>query len=131
LRRASSNQRTRHNHIRYIIVAEQAEMSPCVSEMVADFFTKLFQGNIFRQFRKLIFNLSEFDDDLAHDAEVHRSVLREQAEMCLIHVLGRNIPMTARAIPRRRRKQLDKSVCKEPKTKIGVGYRALADSFIL
>jgi hypothetical protein len=50
--------------------------------------------------------------------------------MCLIQMIARNIPMIARAI-QTPKKQLDKSDVEEPETKVGVGYRAFADCFIL
>jgi hypothetical protein len=80
----SSSQRTRHIHIRYFFVAHHAASGDVairfcpIKELVADFFTKPLQANTFRQFRKLILNLSDADDDQAHDVEVHRSVLGEQ-----------------------------------------------------
>jgi hypothetical protein len=53
--------------------------------MVADFFAKPLQGTQFRRFRKLILNLSDADDDLAHIVEDHRSVLKEQSESDDVH----------------------------------------------
>jgi Reverse transcriptase (RNA-dependent DNA polymerase)/Zinc knuckle len=82
--KASSSQRTRHINIRYYFVTDQVkknhiQIQYCPTEtMVADILTKPLQGSLFRQFRKLILNLSadNANDLLTEQHEDHRSVLR-------------------------------------------------------
>jgi hypothetical protein len=51
----------------------------------AELSPKPLQGTLFRQFRKLILNLSDADDDLAYKVEDQRIVFEEQSENDDVH----------------------------------------------
>jgi len=79
--RASSGRRTRHINIRYFFASDriskgELKVQYCPTmDMVADFFTKPLQGNLFRKFRALILNLP--GEDLKLVGSDHRSVLKQ------------------------------------------------------
>ena len=63
--RQSSGKKTRHIDIRYFFITDnvkrgKASIAYCPTEnMLADFFTKPFQGSLFWKFKSLIINLSD------------------------------------------------------------------------
>ena len=81
--RASSSKRTRHINIRYFFItdrikAKEIRVEYCPSkDLIADFFTKPLQGQLFYKLRAFILNLPEDDPAPAPDLD-HRSVLEEQ-----------------------------------------------------
>ena len=81
--RASSSKRTRHINIRYFFItdrikAKEIRVEYCPSkDLIADFFTKPLQGQLFYKLRAFILNLPEDDPSPAPDLD-HRSVLEEQ-----------------------------------------------------
>ena len=76
--KASSSKRTRHINIRYYFVTDrigkgEVSISYCpTKEMIADFFTKPLQGQLFTFFRDFIMNVASFN---VNDFWKHRSVL--------------------------------------------------------
>jgi hypothetical protein len=84
--RMSSTKRTKHINIRYFFVKDRVEsreirIEHCpTDQMLADFFTKPLQGNLFRQMRDKIMNIdpsSKYHSD-------HRSVLRYDDETATV-----------------------------------------------
>jgi hypothetical protein len=79
--RASSTKRTKHMNIRYFYVhdrvcAKEVSIEHCPTEdMIADYFTKPLQGQLFRKMRDVIMNIGP--DSKYHSG--HRSVLRGDA----------------------------------------------------
>jgi hypothetical protein len=75
--RASSSKRTRHMNLRYFFIKDQIDNKDLViehcptGEMLADFFTKPLQGQLFFKFRDAIMNI---DPSCKHHSS-HRSVL--------------------------------------------------------
>ena len=75
---ASSSKRTRHINIRYYFVTDriakgEVSISYCpTKEMIADFFTKPLQGQLFVYFRDYVMNVASSNDDKFWK---HRSVL--------------------------------------------------------
>ena len=80
--RGSSGKRTRHIAIRYFFIADRVankelrvEYCP-TGDMVADFFTKLLQGSLFRRLRDIILNIDS-GPSTSTKSRYHRSVLNE------------------------------------------------------
>ena len=77
--KSSSSKRTRHLNVRYYFVTDQVKkghvkVAFCpTQDMVADFFTKPLQGNLFVRMRERILNLPA-----SKIASVHRSVLEQR-----------------------------------------------------
>jgi len=77
--KTSSSKRTRHLNVRYYFITDQikkghVKVAFCpTQEMVADFFTKPLQGNLFIRMREGILNLPA-----SKIASVHRSVLEQR-----------------------------------------------------
>ena len=65
----SSGKRTRHMNIRFFFIADKVasgeiSVEHCPAElMVADFFTKPLQGELFYRFRRMILNLDDSEDE--------------------------------------------------------------------
>jgi len=77
--KSSSSKRTRHLNVRYYFITDKikkghVKVAFCpTQDMVADFFTKPLQGNLFVRMRKRILNLPA-----SKIASVHRSVLEQR-----------------------------------------------------
>jgi len=77
--KTSSSKRTRHLNVRYYFITDQikkgqVKVAFCpTQDMVADFFTKPLQGNLFVLMRKRILNLLA-----SKIASMHRSVLEQR-----------------------------------------------------
>jgi hypothetical protein len=84
---ASSSRRTRHINIRYFFVADrvasgEVKIEYCpTAQMLADYFTKPLQGNLFRTMRNMIMNVNPTSDH-TYAMQDYRSVLN----MCNGHV---------------------------------------------
>ena len=83
--KASSGQKTKHMDARYFFIkdrceSEGIEIKYCPTEiMIADFFTKLLQGNLFRKFRDVILGYVHIRT-LFHDDEQSSSQERVSKE---------------------------------------------------